>query len=150
MNENAFTKEVRKEFAFLFDDYDFQIDKESSEPARMGNAGVVLVSSNVLMSIVKDRGQVLINIGEVSKPREEWFEFADVIRFFSADENLDVYQFRTNPYDVPPIDRQLSRLAWLAREYCSPIFRGDFSMKDSIKSLEKVRLAALLKRPAKR
>lgn len=150
MSENSFSQLVQKAFAFLLEDYGFQIVRESYEPQLMGNAAVVLASPTVIVTIVKDRGQVLINMGEAPIAAEERLEFADIVRFFASDKNLDVYQFGPNPYDVPSAEDQVSRLAWLSREYCTPILRGDFSMRDAIKGLEKERLAELLKKSAKR
>ena len=140
MNDNIFSKAVKENFSFLITEYGYNIIQENYQPETMGNALVVFASRYTIFKIVQDRGQVLINIGEASMPRTEWFEFTDVIRFFSFDETLDVYQFSSiNPYDLPPIKEQVSRLAKLTRKYCTPILEGDFSMKQKIKELEKKR-----------
>ncbi len=144
MEKNAFFEAVEKEFAFLLDEYGFHIYQETYFPEKMGNASVLFTSDHTVISIILDRSQVLSKIGKRSKPSNEWFEITDIVRFFSSDEDMDVYQFsKKNPYDVPSVENQVLRLAKLIRRYCEPVLRGDFSKEEEIKKIEIKRVSAM-------
>ena len=141
---------VEKEFSSLVSEYGFSPLQETYSPEIMGNSSITYLSDKTILIIVLDRGQVLMKIGESTKPRKDWFELTDVVRFFAADETMDVYQLSTkNPYDTIPIEEQVSRLAMLTRNYCVPFLKGDFSMKKKIKDLEKRRSDKLLNKTKK-
>ena len=145
MEKNVFFEAVEREFDFLLTEYDYHIFQETYVSEQMGNASVVFISNLTIISIVLDRGQVLMEIGERSKPSKDRFEITDVLRYFSSDEKMDVYQFsKKNPYDVPPVENQVLKLALLIRRYCDQILRGDFTMEEQINKLKKGRISKLV------
>ena len=140
---------VEQYFHYLIDDYGFSVVAERYSPKYMGNAQVVYESSSVGISIVLDRGEVLINLGPRSRPRHDWFEFTDVVHYFAP--NLEpVYVFPQDqfPHEVmdPRViqDFQVSRLAQIMHQHCEPILRGDLSMQTRIQELEGNRAAEML------
>src|SRR5574341_202132 len=138
------TEFIKRCFHYLVDEYDFSIDHERFSPEVLGNAKVVFVSASTAVKVVIDRSQVLLNIGELSWPEKDWFEFGDVVQFFNP--NLkEVYDFSGDSLDNPAyIDSQTKRLAILLRQYCEPLLRGDFSMQNKIREIEKKRVAEML------
>jgi hypothetical protein len=138
------TELIKRYFHYLVDEFGFSIDREGYSPEVMGNAVVVFVSTSTAVKVVVDRSQVLINIGELSWPEKDWFEFGDVVQFFNP--NLkDVYDFSGDSLDNQAyIVSQAKHLALLLRQYCEPLLRGDFSMQDKIREIEKKRVAEML------
>jgi hypothetical protein len=135
---------IKKSFNFLADEYGYSIDREKYSPEAMGNAYVLYKSQSVGIKVVVDRSQVLINIGDLSWPEENWFEFGDVVQFFNP-EMKEVYDFSRGSLDNQAyIESQAKRLARILRQYCKPMLRGDFSMQDDIKEIEKKRVTAML------
>ena len=139
----SFADLLKLHFKYLTDDYGFVVAHEIYSPMVMGNASVDFESSKTRIEIVLDRSQVLIALGPVSWPRHEWFEFSDVVRFFAPAVD-PIYVF---PEDIPDhaaaLEMQVSRLANPMRQHCDPVLRGDFSMCDGIKEVERKREAEL-------
>ena len=138
------TEFIKQHFQYLVDEYSFSIDHEGYSPEVMGNAEVVLKSASTVVKVVVDRSQVLLNIGELSWPEKDWFEFSDVVQFFNP--NLkEVYDFSVGSLDNQAyIESQTKRLALLLRQFCEPLLIGDFSMQDEIREIEKKRVTAML------
>ncbi len=135
---------IKKYFNFLTDEYNYSIDHEKYSPEAMGNAYVLYKSQLIGIKVVVDRSQVLINIGKLSWQEKEWFELGDVVRFFNP-EMKEVYDFSRGSLDNQAyIESQAKRLALILRQYCEPVLRGDFSMQDQIREIEKKRVTELL------
>jgi hypothetical protein len=130
----------------LIKDYGFSIARERYDPNMMGNAQVIFESTLIGIDIVLDRSQVLIAIGSLAKPRREWFEFSDVLHYFTPD--LTAYIFPNVPKDFPnyesSVDAQVSRLAKLMSQYCAPILNGDLSIANKVKEIESKRVSEML------
>jgi hypothetical protein len=136
---------IKRYFEYLMDEYGFLVDRERNYPEAMGNADIVFKSRLTAIKVVVDRGQVLINIGKVTWPEREWFEFSDVVHYFNPSMK-EVYDFSEGPLNnqTAVIETQAKRLSLILRQYCEPMLIGDFTMQDQIKEVEKKRVAELL------
>lgn len=144
MEINLFTELVKKHFDFLLKQYGFSIVHEDYYPDIMGNSWIVFTSHGTGISIVLDKGQVLMNVGPSSLSREKWYEFSDIISFFAPDQK-PVYVFPDGFSEYKDaLENQVSRLARLMEEYCRPILQGDFSMQNQIKEIENKRVSKML------
>jgi hypothetical protein len=133
-------------FNYLISDYDFHVTKKIFDPDAMGNAFVIFESTKLGIQIVIDRSQVLIKIGDVLEPRRQWLEFSDVVKYFAPSIDspyIFTQKTETRTWDEA-IEIQLNRLASILRQYCEPLLKGDFGMKDQIKKIEERRVAELL------
>lgn len=134
---------IKKAFMFLIDEYGYTVESEIYSPEIMGNSVVIYNSQSTGIKVVVDRSQVLINIGELSLPEKEWLEFGDVIKYFNPEIN-EAYDFSRGSLDNQAyIESQAKRLALLLRQYCDPLLRGDFSMQNRIKEIEKDRVTKM-------
>lgn len=133
---------IKEHFQFLIDKYNFRISKEEFSPEAMGNAYITYASILVGILITIDRGQVLINIGEITDEMKDWFDFEDVLGFFNPTiENAYIFIEKTNENKTEEILAiQLARLASLLQKDCQPILNGELWMKDKIKIIEKIRV----------
>jgi hypothetical protein len=144
MEQSLLSNLVRQHFRYLTDEYGFSLARDAYFPESMENADMLFVSSQTGVRIVLDRGQVLINIGSLLQPQQEWFEFSDVVHFF-APETEPVYIFsQDNSNYHATIESQVIRVARLMHQYCEPLLRGDFSMQSGIREIERQRVAKLL------
>jgi hypothetical protein len=126
------------------DEYGFSVVHEVYSPGIMGNAVVVFKSDTTGIKIVVDRSQVLVNIGKLTMPEEEWFELSDIVHFY-APALEDVYVFpRDFQNNQDTVELQVGRLAQIIRQYCEPLLKGDFSDENQIKEIEKKRVADML------
>lgn len=138
------TEIIRTNFQFLIDEYGYTITREVYLPEIMGNAELVLMSNTTGIKVVVDRSQVMVNIGDSSRPEDEWFDLSDVVHFY-APTLIDVYIFPTNPQNhQDKIETQVDWLVRILRQYCEPLLRGDFSNEDQIKEIERKRVDEML------
>ncbi|MBI3176932.1 MAG: hypothetical protein HYZ35_02975 [Chloroflexi bacterium] len=144
MEYSAFSALVKKHFHYLVDEYGFTVAHESYHPETMGNAQVVFKSALVGIDIVCDRNDVLISLGLLPQGRRDWLEFANVVRVFAPDIGA-VYNF---PEDFSnreaALESQVSRLAQLMHQHCTPVLKGDFSAPDQARQAEHDRVTAWL------
>jgi len=128
-------------FSFLVDKYEFVVQDKKYAPEVMGNAYVVFRSPNIGIEVTIDRNQVLIAIGEQSDQRKKWFDFTDVMRYFSPSVG-EVYVFPDKTIDntwEDVIEIQLQRLSSMLRDSCKPILRGELWMKEDIANIKRIR-----------
>lgn len=142
MGMNLFSDLVKKHFHYLLEVYKFTVAKESYSPEIMGNAEIVFTSLSTGIGIVLDRDQVLINIGAITQPKGEWFEFGDVVRSFAGDVE-NIYAFDEG---YAALETQIARLAHIMHTYCGPFLAGDFSKQKEIKEIENRRVSEMLNR----
>jgi hypothetical protein len=136
---------IKQHFQYLIDTYGYYIDHEQYSTEVMGNAEIVYKSAQTGISIIVDRSQVLLNIGNISWSERDWFEFSDVVHYFSPKIEF-VYAFQNDNQDAQvDIEGQIKWAAIMLMQYCDPILRGDFSMQREIREIEKRRVAKLLK-----
>jgi hypothetical protein len=144
-------------FGYLITDFYFHVEAKRFEPQVMGNALVMYKSSSVGIEIVIDRSQVLIALGDKMDSREKWFEYSDVLHYFSPSEVAypdlsKLFKEKRANHDSNAdtwdevLEFQLNRLAVMLRQYCEPILKGDLSMKKEIKEIENKRVTEMLKR----
>jgi hypothetical protein len=133
---------IKQGFRYLIENYGFQAVHEQYSPEIMGNAEVIYKSRATAIKIVVDRSQVLINIGKISWPEREWFEFSDVIHFFDLNI-MNVYDFPSGS-TTASVDAQVTRLAQFLRKYGEPLLVGDFSMETQIREIEQKRVKEML------
>jgi hypothetical protein len=139
---------IVKYFDFLINEYHFRMERKEFDPQMMGNAVVVFKSSKFGLEIVIDRNQVLISIGEQLDARREWFEFSDVVKYYSPEaEDAYVLPDKTpeNTWD-DVVENQLRRLSVMLRQYCQPLLKGELWMKEELKKIEKKRAAEMYKK----
>jgi len=116
---------VHKYFGFLLDDFGFSIAEELYRQ-EMGNAVVVFSKNQTCIELVKDRGQILVTLGDKSLTKWDWIEFAKAVQFFL--ENSDsVYSFPSEYNDVTE-ELQLSHLSTLMKLHCTAILSGEMSV----------------------
>jgi hypothetical protein len=133
-------------FGYLISEFGFYIEKKEFDPQMMGNAFVLFKSSKVGIEIVIDRNQVLIALGDQMEPRGKWFEFSDVVTYFSPTKVAYIfYEKSENMKWAEAVEAQLRRVALILRQFCEPILKGDLGMKKEIKEIEKKRVAEWLK-----
>jgi len=143
MKSKLFSDLVKEYFDFLVETYGFSIKHEEYRSEVMGNASVIFESLHIGINIVLDRGQVLINIGPSSLPRQDWFEFSDVVHFF-APELEPLYNFPRNFADYEnELENQMSRFNQIMCKYCEPLLLGDFSMQEKIRQIGDKRVAEM-------
>jgi hypothetical protein len=136
---------IKQYFQYLIDTYGFFIDHEQYSPEIMGNTEIVYKSTQIGIRIIIDRGQVLVNIGNPSWPESDWFEFSDVVHYFSPEVKF-IYAFQDNVQDEQiDVEAQIKRVARMCNQYCGPILRGDFSMQEQIRKIEEKRVAEMLR-----
>jgi hypothetical protein len=134
-------------FGYLINEFGFRVEQKVFDPQTMGNAFVVFESSEIGIEIVIDRNQVLIKLGDKMEPREKWFEFSDVLKYFSPSEEAYIFYEKTEDHTWDEaIEAQLKRLAIIVLQYCEPILRGRLEMKKELKAIEEKRVAKMLKR----
>jgi hypothetical protein len=140
---NIFQSTALKYFHPLIQDYGFWVEEDHTLPQEIRRNLIIFASSKTGIEVVLERGsQVLAQIGQISKPRDEWFVFTDVIGYFSP--GTTPYEFSDHPDFRVRIETQIQRLSKLIFEYCEPILQGDFSMRGEIKALEEKRVTTML------
>lgn len=143
MNDRAIM--IRKYFYYLIEDYGFSVERMEFDPQAMGNAVLIFISSWLGIEIVVDRNQVLLSIGEHRAPREQWFEFLDVVKYFAPCENIEyIFPEKTsnNTWDEV-VEIQLARLADILQRYCKPLLNGESLRITEIKKIEQKRVSEL-------
>jgi hypothetical protein len=127
----------------LIQNYDYWVEENRKLPSEVRKYLIILASSKTGIEIVLERGsQILVQIGQISKPRDDWFEFTDVISYFSP--GTSPYEFSDHPEFQVRVETQIQRLSHLILDYCKPILLGDFSMQGKIKELGDKRVTAML------
>lgn len=139
---------IEKHFEYLIDEYNYHVVSEEFSPQAMGNAYVIYASSSIGIQVTVDRSQVLLNIGDISDNKKDWFDFSDVIKFFNPSIS-DPYIFtektdKNNTDDI--VEIQIRRLASLLGQNCRPILGGELWMKEKIKVIEKTRVAKMIEK----
>ncbi len=137
------TEILRTHLQSLIKEYGYSIVRERYSPEIMGNAELVLMSNITGIKFVVDRSQVLVNLGKVAWPEDEWFELSDVVHFYAPD--IEVYIFPKGLQDHnEKLELQVNRLVRILRQYCEPVLRGDYSHEDQIKEVERKRVEDML------
>ena len=140
---DIFQSTVLKYFKPLIQNYGYWVEEDTTLPPEVRENLVILASSKTGIEIVLERGsQILVQIGQISKPRDDWFVFTDVIGYFSP--GTVPYEFSDHPDFQIRIKTQIQWLSHLILEYCKPILLGDFSMQERIKALEEKRITTML------
>jgi hypothetical protein len=137
-----FQATVLKHFQPLIQNYGYWVEEDRNLPPEVRKYLMILASSKTGIEIVLERGsQILVAIGQISKPRDDWFVFTDVISYFAS--GTVPYEFPDHPDFQVRVDTQIQRLSHLLLNYCKPILLGDFTMQGKIKALEEKRVAAM-------
>ncbi len=128
MEQYVFAEQVKERFRYLIDDHGFSVVDERYDPEAFGNSLVDFQSSNTVIRVLLDRGQVLIDIGPCPRSPDYWFGLASVVEFLApeADEPAYIFPETWDSY-YDKIDWQVVRLARVLRQYCAPVLRGEFS-----------------------
>lgn len=100
MSHDIFFDQVRKHFRYLIEDYGFSVVEEEVVPS-FDNRIVVLRSNDCSIRIVRDRGDVLIQVGPCSasetgwrdSPGHLWFDLGTVIAFLSPRSEARKWQW---------------------------------------------------------
>lgn len=110
-------EQVRKYFAYLFDDYDFDVISDTHFQ-NFGNWVVVLRSNDCRIRFFQDRGEVSVAVGPLwSSPGWQagpWFDLTVITAFLTQGKS-------TVEYESGKTGRQLKRLANILRPYCDEI-----------------------------
>ncbi|MGA7193220.1 MAG: hypothetical protein WBW94_06280 [Anaerolineales bacterium] len=132
-------------FNYLITDFGFHVQKRLFDYSVMGNAFVVFESSSVGIEIVIDRDAVSISIGDRSDEKQEWVEFAFVLKHYASTlERVYVIPEKTSDNTWEDVIKyQLDRLAKILREYCEPLLKGDLSAMESIKKTQREEVAKM-------
>ena len=133
MERNVYAEQIKKHFFFLIEELGFVMLHERYFPDLMGNSDIVFQSKNVGVRCLLDRGIVEVRIGPVAMPMEKWFDLSIIVGFlapnapstlfFSAD---DFFSDQGKTSDDEWTEKQVKRLAQIARGYCEPVLRGEF------------------------
>jgi hypothetical protein len=134
---------IVKKFEYLIVEYGFEVKEKNFDPEAMGNAYVIFMSLKNGIEIVVDRNDVLIAIGDSAEPRQDWFEFSDVVGYY-APSMESVYHFPEKTEDQTWdefVEVQLDRLSGTLRQICEPLLRGESLKKKEIKKIEEQRVS---------
>ncbi len=113
-------------FEYLITEFGFHIEQKEFDYQMFGNAFVRFKSTKVGIEVVIDRNQVLISLGDITKPRREWLEFSEVLRYFSPTEIAYIFYAKSeNMAWDEAVEAQLKRTSYLLRRYCEPILMGN-------------------------
>ena len=125
MSEDQFKSALHVAFLFLRNDFGFIVIQERYGEG-MGNGFATFAKNSARIQIAKDRGQVLILLGDECLSTREWVEFAQAVKYFSKSTDL-VYVF---PSDHNPVSdsSQLQHLAQVMLSHCNPILSGTMSV----------------------
>lgn len=129
MESNVFAEIVKKYFHYLIDDYGFHIVEERYAPESFGNSLVVFQLNSTFISLSRDRGDIYLDIGSVSSPKNT-YNLGTVIEFLRPQDyqQIKVFGFPKLPDDpYKRIEIPVRYWATLLRQYCEPILSGDFS-----------------------
>ena len=118
---NPFAEVVRDRFAFLENEYGFELLDSAYSPSFFGNSLFLYMSASTGLSMTRDRSQVFVEIGPASAPSETWTSLNQIVKTATGGQ-------------VPvPIDpdrglngtaaeaRLLDHLGLLLRQYCEPL-----------------------------
>ena len=73
-------RSAHEAFAFLFSDWNAKIVESRYERQNFGNGLVVIRAGNLLVRILRDRGQVSVEVGPENPSQWEWFDLERVIQ----------------------------------------------------------------------
>ncbi len=129
---------IARYFSYLVEDYGYHVDEKEFDFAAMGNAYVVFRSLKLGIQVVIDRNYVQIRAGQAPDRKHDWFEFADILKYYAPEiDNPYIYPEKTpeNTWDSI-VEQQLSRLSSLLREHCDSLLRSQSLPKKEIKRIE--------------
>lgn len=122
MESPRFFDQVKKQFRFLIDDFQFSISEELSFPNVFGNCLVLMQSKDCRIRVVLERGQVFIDVSPLSTSAPDlsssWFDLMVIAAFVaqgSPQERLAYAQPDDSLGPEARIDWQLSRLSGILR-----------------------------------
>jgi hypothetical protein len=129
MVNNTFSQMIRKHFEYLINEYHFSIREEyyGSEP--FGDALIEFWSSTTIVSIRLDRLDIIVLIGPFGEEEAARLSLEVIIDFLTHGE-IKLLNTSVNSRESfeSRIEFLLKRYAYLLRQYCDPILRGDFSI----------------------
>ena len=134
MQLSNFESAIQSHFRFLIDEFGFSIIEARYEQ-EMGNAIVIFAMNKTRIEVVRDRGNVLISLGDESLNRWDWVEFAKAIEFLAG--NKEPVYLTSSLNNVVSDDVQVSHLATLMRAYCMQLLSGEMSvikLRDAIRA----------------
>lgn len=128
MREYSFAKRVKEHFSYLVDKYGFSIVEERYDPKVFGNGLVRFQSLTLSISVVLDRGQVLIDFTPYPEMPGYQFDLGTVIKFLALANRETAYIFPEKWDDYyEMIEHQIVRAAHMLKQYCAPVLKGQFS-----------------------
>lgn len=127
MEQISFIRLVEKHFEYLIDEYGFDIAETRHSPENFGNGLVRFQSSEVNITIILDRGQILIDLGPRSVAPNQCFDLRAVVMFLEPQITEPIYLFPDNTNGNESREWHITRLARLLRQYCAQILEGRFS-----------------------
>jgi hypothetical protein len=83
MRLSNFELAIQSHLHFLIDEFGFSITEARFDQA-MGNAVVIFAKNKTRIEVVRDRGQVLVSLGDEELDRWDWVEFAEAVKFLSG------------------------------------------------------------------
>jgi hypothetical protein len=143
MQSSAFSKLVRKYFDYLTDKFEFSITEERFYPESFGDAIVVFQSPTSFLTVTRERGDVLLEMGPMPNPGKKAYNLGEIIEFLAPDEwkGLKVFVFPDlpeKPEDSTEI--QVRHLSSLVGQYAEPILRGNFSRWEDLEKFSNKKL----------
>lgn len=140
MTQYSFTDRAKEHFSYLMDDYGYSVAEERYEPEAFGNSLVRFHSRMVDISIVLDRGQVLVDISPYLSQSNYQFGLPSLLDFLRPGTETSVYVFPETWEDYDDmVEQQLVRLAHTLREDGGQLLTGEFSDWEAVYQREKKR-----------
>ena len=133
-------------FNYLITDFGFHVQKRLFDYSVMGNAFVVFKSSSVGIEIVIDRDAVSISIGDRSDEKQEWVEFAFVLKHYASTLEPRYMLFLKKLLTILGgifIKYQLDRLAKIFVSIASRCSKEILSAMESIKKTQREEVAKM-------
>jgi len=112
-------------FSFLLHQFGFSIVEESYNQV-MGNAVIVFAKPPTCIEVVKDRGQILVKLGDERLGSREWIEFSKAVQFLSGIPG-QVYCFPSD-YNDETEDAQVSHVPALMQQHCTLLLSGEMTI----------------------
>ena len=125
MQSSNFELAIQNHLHFLIDEFGFSIAKALYDQ-EMGNAVVIFAKNKTRIEVVRDRGQVLVSLGDEELKRWDWVEFAEAVKFLSG-KSESAYLFTSSSIPLSE-DAQVSHLSALIRSYCEQLLSGEMSV----------------------
>jgi hypothetical protein len=128
MPSSEFIRQVKQSFQYLITEYSFSLVAEHFSPKSFGNALVKYSSETVEITIVLDRGQVLVDLRPFFDLSRRTYSLITVVRYLTRNQTEVVpLFFQEERILQSSVIEQIDTAAYTLKHYCSSILRNQFT-----------------------